>query len=541
MKYLIILHIFLFYSSGIRAQTPETWTWMGGSEKPLLPSQTSNHTVRYGEKGVADSLNSPGYFTPEASWVDTNGHFWLMDQGYTDVLWRYDGTNWAWMFGDTIYQLHFRYVDQGICDATNTPGRRYYSANASDNEGNLWLYGGFGHKNDYREPAFSDLWQWNGKCWTLLAGDSTPFKKTVYGQKGVPHANNHPGIRNNAVMWCDSKNNLWLFGGDSLGMQRNDLWKWDGQNWTWVHGPKWYGNVEPFPENGVKVDSSHPLPLSSAAGVCKNDTLYLFGGYRLYLSPFSKHRGYHNGLWQFDGYKWTLLSGSDSLQFQRDYQRPDGHVYERANACLWKDLRGDIWMFGGEKIIASDYDNQPRYNDLWRWDGSKWHKVKTINHDQYQVTQHSPFGYYGERSVADNHNIPGGRSYTGCWVDSTGNFWVYGGIGMGSHQSSYKDPSFLSDLWKFTPDYSVNRQEAKRVNGISLYPNPASRQLHIAMPKQMSVQHLKVVNSQGQVVYHLPTVARQNITLNTQNWPTGVYFLMGNTDDGLVREPFVVE
>jgi hypothetical protein len=48
---------------------------------------------------------------------------------------------------------------------------------------------------------------------------------------GPPHS--VPGARDSAVSWIDKSNNLWLFGGSGL---LNDLWKFDGANWTWVSG-----------------------------------------------------------------------------------------------------------------------------------------------------------------------------------------------------------------------------------------------------------------------------------------------------------------
>jgi N-acetylneuraminic acid mutarotase len=43
------------------------------------------------------------------------------------------------------------------------------------------------------------------------------------------------------MMWVDAYDNLYLFGGfghDSAGGAGvlNDLWKWDGVNWTWLSG-----------------------------------------------------------------------------------------------------------------------------------------------------------------------------------------------------------------------------------------------------------------------------------------------------------------
>jgi hypothetical protein len=54
-------------------------------------------------------------------------------------------------------------------------------------------------------------------------------------------SSNIPGSRLYSNAWKDSVGNFWLFGGngyDSAGLagELNDLWKYDGTNWTWISG-----------------------------------------------------------------------------------------------------------------------------------------------------------------------------------------------------------------------------------------------------------------------------------------------------------------
>jgi hypothetical protein len=66
--------------------------------------------------------------------------------------------------------------------------------------------------------------------WYWMNGLQTP-QLSVYDTLGTPDAKNLPGNRTSAVSWADSKDNLWLFGGNGsastgrnayLGL--NDLW-----------------------------------------------------------------------------------------------------------------------------------------------------------------------------------------------------------------------------------------------------------------------------------------------------------------------------
>jgi hypothetical protein len=61
-----------------------------------------------------------------------------------------------------------------------------------------------------------------------------------------------------------------------------------------------------------------------------------------------------------------------------------------------------------------------------------------------QVTQ---FGSYGIKGIEDPNNHPGSRYGSFSWVDSKGNFWLFGGLGNSNSTSGY-----LNDLWKYNPD-----------------------------------------------------------------------------------------
>ena len=64
----------------------------------------------------------------------------------------------------------------------------------------------------------NDLWryQMNDSTWTWISGNNTVNQPSVYGEKGISNANNHPGARAGAIGWYDSLRKVfWLFGGDT--------------------------------------------------------------------------------------------------------------------------------------------------------------------------------------------------------------------------------------------------------------------------------------------------------------------------------------
>ncbi len=79
------------------------WTWVSGSS-------SVNQLGVYGTQGTASPSNVPGARDFSVSWIDAAGDFWLFGGrgldgagsiGVLNDLWRFDGTNWAWISGSS--------------------------------------------------------------------------------------------------------------------------------------------------------------------------------------------------------------------------------------------------------------------------------------------------------------------------------------------------------------------------------------------------------------------------------------------------------
>src|SRR5258706_9405921 len=121
-----------------------------------------------------------------------------------------------------------------------------------------------------------------------MGGANTSGQAGVYGTQGTASPSNVPGARAGAAYGTDANGNFWLFGGygvaadPSAGNNLNDLWKFDGINWTWVNGPN-SGAV--FFETGIygkkgTADPSNrpPARASAVSWIDKNGHLWLFVG-----------------------------------------------------------------------------------------------------------------------------------------------------------------------------------------------------------------------------------------------------------------------
>jgi len=101
-------------------------------------------------------------------------------------------------------------------------------------------------------------------------------------------------------------------------------------------------------------------------------------------------------------------------------------------ACEFRDLTGNLWLFGG---VSSSYQN---YGDLWKYNpaSNEWTWMRGTG------VINAPANY-GVQGVPSSTNDPGSRGWgVASWVDNQGNFWLLGGAitaGTGA------------DLWRYEP------------------------------------------------------------------------------------------
>ncbi len=417
------------------------WIWISGSDL--------GYTVGvYGTKGVADAANIPGARKEAVSWCDSAGTLWLFGgDGYDGVgglgsfndLWKFDGSNWTWVSGSNVVNQSGVYGTQGLAVATNVPGARVGATTWIDSGGVLWLFGGYGMGKSSIGGAgrLNDLWKFDGTNWIWVSGSNTVNPSAVYGAKGVANASNVPGGRAYPYSWIDSSNTLWLFGGyghDGAGAQGrlNDLWKFDGTNWTWVSGSNTGNQIGVYGTQGIADVTNIPGGRNSGSSwIDSSNTLWLFGGYS-YDSAGTQ--GEINDLWKFDGSNWIWVSGSDLISQvgvygTRGVAASSNVPGARYGSISWVDSSDTLWLFGGRGYTF--------FNDLWKFDGVDWTWVSGSD-----LTNRA--GIYGDQGIPSAATIPGARYYSTSWVDSNNNLWVFGG------RISVTNENF-NDLWRYTP------------------------------------------------------------------------------------------
>jgi N-acetylneuraminic acid mutarotase len=374
----------------------------------------------YGTLGTPAPGNIPGGRYGMAVWTDSSGNFWLFGgqgvdangtTGYLNDLWKFSpSTNeWTWISGSSTtidtspYGTSGVYGTMGTPAPGNTPGGRQTASSWIDKSGNLWLFGGYGDgaSGTGSNGPLNDLWVFNPSTveWTWMGGsDSTNNgfgQAGIYGTQGTPSAGNIPGSRGEAATWTDSTGNVWLFGGGAQDANDqegslNDLWEYFPSTNQWA----WMGGCNTVTCNGVGPSGS----------------------------------GGPGGVY---GTMGTPAPGNI----------PGG----RGSATNWIDSKGNFWIFGGAGQDVNGFDGV--LNDVWEYTPSTAEWTWMGGSNSIGSSFLGQPGVYGTEGVPAAANIPGGRESSDFWTDSSGNFWLFGGIAVDGN-GNY---GFLNDLWEFSP------------------------------------------------------------------------------------------
>jgi N-acetylneuraminic acid mutarotase len=449
---------------GGTTSTNAQWTWVSGSNAAVS-------TGSYGTLGTASASNQPPARLGGISWTDASGNFYLFGgeptnsstPSFLNDLWKYSpSTNqWTWVSGANTTNQAGNYGTLNTAASTNVPGARYNGASWKDTSGNLYLFGGLGLDKTGTAAVFlNDLWKYSvsSNQWTWVGGANTGGASNlttppgVYGTLGTAASANLPGVRSDALSWTDSSGNFWLFGGQGADSAStfgnlNDLWKYTpttGQ-WTWSAGSNIVNQTATYGTLGTAAAANKPSARRNASGwIDSSNNLWLFGGNQGAGTSYTPM----NDLWKYSTStgQWTWVAGSNSPAAAGTYgtkgTAASGNTPgARAYTAAWTDSSNNLYLFGGASSIDSS-GNVSLLNDLWKFSTSsgQWAWVSGSN-------TAATVGTYGTLGTSAATNVPGGRLESSSWIDSSGNLWLFGGVGFAATGNA----NTLNDLWKYQP------------------------------------------------------------------------------------------
>jgi hypothetical protein len=438
------------------------WYWQGGD-------YTLDQSGIYSFVPYWPYQPTPGARFRCAYWTDTNGNFWLFGgEGYgasrqrgslNDLWMRSNSNRWAWIKGDNSVNQTDVYGTKGVSNSNNKPGGRHGSVTWTDNDGNLWLFGGLRRAvpPDYIDSFLNDLWKYTIETneWTWINGDNIPNQDGVYGTMGVPDDANHPRPRVSAVGWKDAQGNLWLFGGwgydagHNSSLIVNDLWKYDiaANRWTWMKGRNYSYAGAIYGVKGIENAANIPGSRAGSAAWTDNEGyLWLWGGNGVGESSL----GLLNDLWKYNTStgNWTWMNGSNNANQRTIYGRK-GFASDantpgaRESVYCWKDANGNFWLYGGLGFFERPGSTTAYFNDLWQFQRSTnqwiWMKGDTLPGQS---------ALYNKGGVPGYNQRPGARAGGASWITSWGILYLFGGT-----NDSY---ATYSDFWMINSNSFVN-------------------------------------------------------------------------------------
>jgi N-acetylneuraminic acid mutarotase len=215
--------------------------------------------------------------------------------------------------------------------------------------------------------------------------------------------------------------------------------------WTWKGGLNTVNASGVYGTQGTASATNAPGGRNGTSSwTDASGNFWLFGGVGYDSTGGS---GYLNDLWQRNPSTglWTWVSGGNSDDANGVYGTQGtgaaGNVPgARQAASSWTDSAGNLWLFGG--VGYSSGGAVGSLNDLWQYNPSiglwTWFGGGTGV---------KASGVYGTQGTASAGNVPGARQAATSWVDTSGNLWLFGGVGYDSTGAL----GSLNDLWQYTP------------------------------------------------------------------------------------------
>ena len=297
--------------------------------------------------------------------------------------------------------------------------------------------------------------------WTWVSGSNIVNQQGSYGTLGTPAPGNVPEARQEAATWIDAAGNLWLFGGAAApvggGCNQfdplcwagtnsffNDLWKFSGNEWTWMGGSENTDQAGIYGVQGVPSPTNSPGARYAASSWRDlSGNFWLFGGTGY---DSAGNVGSLNDLWKYSGGQWTWVGGSNVINQPGTYgtlgtAAPGNFPGARSNAVSATDASGNFWLFGGVGC-DSTINCGGALNDLWEYSKGQWTWLSGTT-----VSYPAQPGVFGTEGTPAPGNHPGARYSASGWVDASGNLWIFGGIG---YNLIYDNLAELNDLWKYS-------------------------------------------------------------------------------------------
>ncbi|RYZ93513.1 MAG: hypothetical protein EOP06_00655 [Proteobacteria bacterium] len=402
----------------------------------------SNTVEDVGVRGTLGQVGAAN--TPSARWgsvfyIDENDQIHLYGGGTDRVsmsdMWTFNGKDWAWVGGDSATDVEPTRGTLGVEAPSNNPGARECASSFYKN-GTLTLIGG----EQFDVDTYADIWTMKEGVWTWIKGPEGTGLESVPGTPGVAAVSNNIGGVACAASAKAADGSVYLFGGRQTAADNdhtNQLWKFDGTNWTLLSGRDDIHESGSWGTKGIAAAGNHPSARQVPyMWIDKQSRIFIMGGHGL---DSAGAVGILNDLWMFDGTNWTWLAGSD-LADQNAIYGTKGEFNALntpgffTGGSLATDSFGQVWILGGTTVDNVSTDA------MWVWNGEAWAWIGGS-----QSADTPPI--LGTQGVFSPTNAIGATNFVNMAFDSQDHLWIFGGLGIDVEGQS----GDLNMLWRYSP------------------------------------------------------------------------------------------
>ncbi|MCX6351749.1 MAG: T9SS type A sorting domain-containing protein [Bacteroidetes bacterium] len=404
-----------------------------------------------------------------------------------------------------------------------------------DTKGNIYVAGEF--TNSKGRPYVA---KWDGTKWSELTSDTT----------GISYNWTYPKVIYSIC--TDTKGNIYASGNFLTSTNKFYVAKWDGTKWSQL---------------GTGTNALNANANILSIGADGSDKIYATGKFE--NSKFNKYVA------KWDGTKWSELGAiNSSLSIRYMYVEKSGKVYVDKNTSGTIQLffwNGTKWAELGDSAnkdylrpysinainsdkngnvyVGGNFKNANNQYYLAKWNGVKWS----------QVDSGFKTGGFATIFIDNANNIYGagafkntkGKTYVakydgsswshiGGGVDTLNGNGTIGCIFVDGSSNVYATGFFTNTNGKYyVAKYGTltSIEDISEVNEFKLYPNPATTQITINTTDNKSV--LYIYDITGRLV-HQQNISAQETTINTENYPKGIYTATIINNNKVAHSKFVV-
>ncbi len=383
---------------------------------------------------------------------------------------------WKWLSGSSTTTIVPDFGTRGEFQPTNQPPGLEHAAMWVGPDSNIYLFGGdAGSGNNY-----NTIWEYSPTLgeWMWKRGSNTTNASVSYGTSRYPTETNDPGARTQFAWSAAPNGDLWVYGGlDNNDNIYGDLWKYDFALDRWI----WYSMTEYSDETNRDAVVPSPDTTNAPGGDagCRfgaslyvnstEDTLWLFFG----ETSFYGSIGLASDGWRIDPVNakeyWLQGAPGDNSDDDGSYELwgvegNGNYPAARIGQSLWKASNGKFYFFGGQ-------NNNGYLADFWSWNpaNEEWTWIENGNNaypNDYTITNGNTI-YNSTKDSADGQNFIGSRYGSAMWMESDGQFVIYGGTGFGSFGDELTSPRLLNDYWSFNTSTSIDTWVAGGGNSLT--------------------------------------------------------------------------